>query len=227
MERSPHPLGGPVSPLGSPAHPLERLFPSPNAFSVRCVYLVVDAPLTTSAILDRTTDSPTLEDATERLARLFDLHQRRLFFLARRLAADREEARDLVQETFLRAARSPGSVPGGESGGEAWLVRTLVNLCRDRHRRVAVRERGRSALVEAAEEPAAHPEDAAVARATVRAALELLSPRRRAVIVLHELEGQPVHDVARLLGVAAVTVRWHLLAARRQLTRVLLQGEEP
>jgi DNA-directed RNA polymerase specialized sigma24 family protein len=45
------------------------------------------------------------------------------------------------------------------------------------------------------------------------------------VIVLCELEGRPVGDVARLLGVAAVTVRWHLLAARRELARLLLDGE--
>jgi RNA polymerase sigma-70 factor (ECF subfamily) len=183
-------------------------------------------------LLERTTDSyPSEEgtDATARLARLFDRQQRRLFLLAVRLAADREEARDLVQETFLRAARSPQSVPGGDSGGEAWLVRTLVNLCRDRWRRTAVRAREHDALKNAAEvaaETAADSEAAAVARATVHAALALLSPRRRAVIVLHELEGQAVREVARLLGVTEVTVRWHLLAARRDLARVL-QGGKP
>gem|GEM_PF-1341728 len=206
----------------------------PNTFSGRCVYWVVNAPLTTRALLDRTTDRPapteTAAGSGERLARLFDGQQQRLFRLAVRLASDREEARDLVQETFLRAARSPGSVPGGDSGGEAWLVRTLVNLCRDRWRRMAVRERERSFL-KAAETPDIPPEAteaAAVARATVHAALARLSPRRRAVIVLHELEGQAVRDVARLLGVAAVTVRWHLLAARRELARLLSvspQGE--
>ena len=205
----------------------------PNTFPGRCVYQVVNAPLTTRALLDRTTDSPpmteTAEGPGERLARLFDGHQRRLFRLAVRLAADREEARDLVQETFLRAARSPRSLPGGDSGGEAWLVRTLVNLCRDRWRRAAVREREREFL-KAENTPAGHPgaaEAAAVARATVSAALARLSPRRRAVIVLHELEGQPVREVARLLGVAEVTVRWHLLAARRELARVLLEGGKP
>jgi RNA polymerase sigma-70 factor (ECF subfamily) len=183
----------------------------------------VNAPLTTSALLDRTTDSP---DPAARLARLFERHQRRLFLLAVRLASDREEARDLVQETFLRAARSPRSIPGDDPAGEAWLVRTLVNLCRDRWRRAEVRVRGRSALerIEEEREPAGDPEEAAVARATVRAVLGRLSPRRRAVIVLCELEGRAAREVARLLGVTEVTVRWHLLAARRELAR-LLQGE--
>lgn len=176
----------------------------------------MNVPLTTSAILERTDSS----SATERLASLFDSHQRRLFHLALRLCADREEARDLVQEAFLRAARQPRAVPEGEPGGEAWLVRTLVNLCRDRYRRLAVRSRARQELMREGLHRH-HPEDAQVARATVQAALERLSPRRRAAIVLHELEGRPVRDVARLLGITEVTVRWHLLAARRELAREL------
>jgi RNA polymerase sigma-70 factor, ECF subfamily len=189
---------------------------APNTSPPSRVYTVVNPPLTTSAILDqsqRQTD-------TERLARLFDAHHERLFRLARRLSADREEARDLVQETFLRAARRPASVPDGEQPGEAWLVRVLVNLCRDRHRRRGVRTRVHASLRR--QEESAHPENAAVARATVQAALARLSPRRRAAIVLHEIEGIPAREVGRLLGIAEVTVRWHLLAARRELARVLL-----
>lgn len=157
--------------------------------------------------------------ASERLAGLFDLHHERLFRLACRLSSDREEARDLVQEAFLRAARRPDSLPEGEQPGEAWLVRTLVNLCRDRYRRLGVRSRVHETLRR--EEESAHPEDAAVIRTTVRTALGRLAPRRRAAIVLHELEGAPVREVARLLGIAEVTVRWHLLAARRELARTL------
>jgi RNA polymerase sigma-70 factor, ECF subfamily len=178
----------------------------------------VNALSSASAILDR----PDSTTAAERLARLFDAHHQRLFRLARRLTDDREEARDLVQEAFLRAARSPRAVPAGDSSGEAWLVRTVVNLCRDRHRRLAVRARVGAELGAARPAPA-HPEGAEVARATVQAALARLSPRRRAVVALHEIEGVPVRDVARMLGVTEVTVRWHLLAARRELARVLVE----
>lgn len=156
----------------------------------------------------------------DRLTGLFEAHRERLHRLALRLSASRDEASDLVQETYLRAARRLGSVPRGASGEEAWLVRVLVNLCRDQWRRAKVRGR---------EEPiheghvitrGGH-EEAVVARATVRAALSNLTPRRRAVIVLHELEEKPAAEVARLLGVSQVTVRWHLAAARRQLASLL------
>jgi RNA polymerase sigma factor (sigma-70 family) len=190
---------------------------TPNAFSCWRVYPVVNAPLTTSAILDPTQS----QTETERLARLFDAHHERLFRLARRLSAEREEARDLVQETFLRAARRPGSVPDGDQPGEAWLVRTLVNLCRDRYRRVSVRSRVHASLARE-DGNSERLEDALVARVTVQSALGRLSPRRRAAIVLHEIEGVPMREVARLLGIAEVTVRWHLMAARRELAGLLM-----
>jgi RNA polymerase sigma-70 factor (ECF subfamily) len=79
--------------------------------------------------------------AADRLGALFDAHHQRLYRLARRMSRSADEARDLVQDTFLRAARAPGSVPSGASAEEAWLVRVLVNLCRDRWRQTANRER--------------------------------------------------------------------------------------
>ena len=82
------------------------------------------------------------EDFSRRLGTLFDTHHQRLFRLARRLSGSSEDARDVVQETFLRAARSPGSVPHGTPNEEAWLVRVLINICRDRWRRLAVQRNG-------------------------------------------------------------------------------------
>lgn len=130
-------------------------------------------------------------DASERLAVLFDLHHRRLWRLARRMVDDGEEARDLVQDTFLRAARRLASLPPAAEAAEGWLVRTLVNLCRDRQRRRRVRrERRGEALASPAARPGAapDPEAAAVARATLERALSGLPPRRRAVLLLSELE---------------------------------------
>lgn len=155
-----------------------------------------------------------------RLEELFEAHHLRLFRLARRLLRNADDARDAVQDAFLRAARHADRLPPGEPGGEAWLVRVLVNLCHDHHRRH--RRRGEPALLTGEEaSPVSQPDDAALARLSVEAALAVLPARRRAVVVLHELEERSVEEIAAFLGVARVTVRWHLAAGRRQLAKIL------
>jgi len=51
-----------------------------------------------------------------------------------------------------------------------------------------------------------------------------LAPRRRAIVILYELEGTAIGDIASLLGVSPVTVRWHLSRGRRELARAV-RGE--
>jgi RNA polymerase sigma-70 factor (ECF subfamily) len=60
-----------------------------------------------------------------------------------------------------------------------------------------------------------------IARATVWSALDRLQPRRRAVLVMHELDDVPVPKIAATLGISAITVRWHLAAGRRELARAV------
>jgi RNA polymerase sigma-70 factor, ECF subfamily len=156
----------------------------------------------------------------EKLSALYDAHADRLYRLARRLAAGEGEAWDLVQETFLNAASAVDAVPPGAAAEEAWLVRVLVNVRRDQWRREAVRRRHASGQHRTAARPV-HPENAILIRSTVWAALDRLSPRRRAIVVMCEIEGRSTADVAAVLGVARVTVRWHLSLARRALAQHL------
>jgi RNA polymerase sigma-70 factor (ECF subfamily) len=161
-----------------------------------------------------------LGNPADRLATLFDAHHDRLYRLARRLAPSADDALDLVQETLLKAARSPTSVPFGMSSEEAWLVRVLVNIRRDQWRKAAVRKRqdeevGQSSHVDNGQE------SVLIARVTVWRALDALTPRRRAVVVMHELEGLTPSSMASLLGISAITVRWHLSMGRHDLIRAL------
>jgi RNA polymerase sigma-70 factor, ECF subfamily len=158
--------------------------------------------------------------AAERLASLFDVHHDRLYRLARRLSPSRDDALDLVQETFLKAARYPKSVPIGTAHEEAWLVRVLINIRRDQWRKASVRNHhalGRSSLAIGGRDP----EAALIAKAAVWQALDVLSPRRRAIIVMYELEGLAIPRIAALLGISMITVRWHLSRGRRDLTGAL------
>ena len=159
------------------------------------------------------------ERPSDRIAALFDAHHQRLYRLARRLTASADDALDLVQETFLRSARAPASVPFGADREEAWLVRVLINLRRDQWRKAAVRKRYDQPRPGVPAERDHGP--AVIARTTVWRALDALPPRRRAVIVMYELEGLPVAAIASQLGISSITVRWHLSAGRRDLARVL------
>jgi RNA polymerase sigma-70 factor (ECF subfamily) len=162
-------------------------------------------------------------DPAERLAVLFDVHYDRLYRLARRLAASADDALDLVQETFLKAARSPRSIPVGSANEEAWLVRVLINTRRDQWRKTRTRNRHNTTAFAGSHLAPDGPdcEASLIARNRIWQALEVLSPRRRAVVVMHELEGLAIPVIASLLGISAITVRWHLSMGRRDLLQAL------
>ena len=159
---------------------------------------------------DRVTVEPRLEE-------LFEEHQHRLFRLALRLSRNREDAKDLVQETFVRAARHERSLPSG-ARAEGWLVRTMINLARDEWRRRAVRNKH---AVARAQEDSSDPEAVALARISVRSALQTLSPKLRAVVALVDLEALSSREAAILLGLRPSTVRWYRARALRELERLL------
>ena len=158
---------------------------------------------------------------SDRLEALFDTHEGRLYRLARRLAPSAADADDLVQETFLRAAGALRSIPAGSSKEEAWLVRVLINIQRDHWRRRAVRRQS-AAVLGVSTAAAGSPADAVlIAKQTVWSALDALHPKRRSILVMHELEGLSLTSIAGLLGISAVTVRWHVSMGRRELRRLL------
>jgi RNA polymerase sigma-70 factor, ECF subfamily len=166
---------------------------------------------------------PEIGNPVERLAALFEDHYDRLYRLARRLTANVDDALDLVQETFVKAARYPRSVPVGFANEEAWLVRVLVNIRRDQWRKASTRNRIESAASgnSLPAQASGDPEEATIARTIVWRALDVLPPRRRAIVVMHELEGLGISAIATLLGISQITVRWHLSKGRHDLTAAL------
>ena len=159
---------------------------------------------------------------SDRLSVLYDSYEDKLYRLARRLCRSAQDAHDLVQNTFLRAAQAVSSIPNG-AAEYAWLVRVLVNLRRDEWRKAAVRTRAAPLVVPALEAVPPTAESILITKRAVWSALDALSPHRRAIVVLAEIDGVPPHEIARLLGVAVMTVRWHLSMARRELKRTLAE----
>jgi RNA polymerase sigma-70 factor, ECF subfamily len=163
----------------------------------------------------------TPETPVDRLTALVDAHEDRLYRLARRLTPSADAAEDLVQETFLRAATSPRTIPFGHTKEEAWLVRVLVNVRRDEWRKAMVKQRFAAILGAGEVTSASDAESALIAKRAVWGALDALHPRRRAIVVMAELEGLDAPAIGRVLGLSPMTVRWHLSMGRRDLRRIL------
>jgi RNA polymerase sigma factor (sigma-70 family) len=134
-----------------------------------------------------------MSEDTARLSALFEAHVDRLYRVARRLVPTVDDALDLVQESFLKAARAE-SIPHGLEDERAWLVRVLVNIRHDQWRKEKVRRRYRPVLDDVAQRD--DPEEAFVIRDMVWTALDGLSPRRRAVVVMAEIEGLSIASIA-------------------------------
>ena len=164
-----------------------------------------------------------------------------------RMLGSAEEAEDLVQETYLRAWRSYDGFEG-RSSVRTWLYRIATNVCLtaiDRRRRRPLpsglggpAEDPQTPVVAGPEVPWLQPfpdallagerEDpaaVAVSRAGIRlafvAALQYLSARQRAVLILRDVLEWPAAEVAHLLGTTTAAVNSGLRRARAQLAREL------
>lgn len=158
-------------------------------------------------------------------AEAFDALMRRYLprarLLARRLMPDADDADDLVQEAFLRVLEKIGSFDVGRAF-EPWFTRLLVNLGLDLKRKQVVRrtERHDPELFSGGARPDQDAERTELGQSLNRA-LERLPDRQRLIVSLFEVDGYSTEEVATMLNVSRVTVRWHLHQARRTLREAL------
>ncbi len=170
---------------------------------------------------------------------LVERYQGRVYALLCGMVRDREEARDLTQEAFIRAYRQLDRFRG-DAGFYTWLYRIAMNVAIDHLRRQ------RSRRQEAFEEGvAARDGDGAIDPAHSRAdpsraverqqigeaifqALEKLSDEHRQVILLREVEGLSYREIAEVMEIPEGTVMSRLFYARRKLRDLLREmGIEP
>lgn len=163
-------------------------------------------------------------------------HRDRMWAVALRTLGDPEEAADAVQDALVSAYRAAEGFRG-DSAITTWLHRIVVNACLDRARRKNIRKTvplpdqqddeekgGRDVAV--AEDPT-NDSDLSM---DIAAALATLPPDQRAALVLVDLQGYPVDEAGRILGVPTGTVKSRCARGRARLVPLLAhlrQGGDP
>jgi len=151
-----------------------------------------------------------------------DRHAQSLFRLARGMVALREDAEDIVQETFVEAIKCIGSFDG-RSSLMTWLTRILFR----RAGRVWKKNRRARSIIPleaASESPRQHDRLVSMpATASVDHKLDLaevlptLAPEHRQILLLREMQGMSYAEIASTLRVPQGTVESRLHRARRDL----------
>lgn len=150
-------------------------------------------------------------------------HRDRVWAIALRMCRDRDDAEDVLQETFISAWRSLDGF-GGRSEVTTWLYRIAVNKSHD----VIARRRPTTALDELTEP--AEPVDGGEQRARQQAigrALQTLSPEFRAVAVLCDILGLTPAEAGNVLEIPDGTAKSRLFRARAELARALAPDWRP
>ena len=172
---------------------------------------------------------------------LVERHQRRAFAIALALVRDENDARELVQDAFLRVFKSLHSFQGSSSFF-TWLYRIITNLSIDLLRKPGHSQERRGLGLNESEGrrheeedqeslfpfvsrvEGADPVDVVRRReigVRLQQALEALPPYHRGVIVMREVDGLSYEEMAQAMGVSKGTIMSRLFHARQKLQRAL------
>jgi RNA polymerase sigma-70 factor (ECF subfamily) len=159
-------------------------------------------------------------------------HRDRLWAVALRTTGNPEDAADALQDALVSAYTRSGSYRG-DAAVTTWLHRVVVNACLDRLRRNKVRRAdplpddvdtmAPGPLVGGAQ-PATDPAESAVAadrRRLLLEALDRIAPDQKVALVLVDMEGYPVEEVARILQCPPGTVKSRCSRGRARLVEEL------
>jgi len=177
-----------------------------------------------------------LQGDSESFSVLVDRYRDQLYGYAYHVVGDAEEARDLAQETFVRAYSAlPRFRPGAQFS--SWLYTIASNLCKSwlrkkKHAPVSMEEvfsgRHEPALAEPTDETASP--EVAYSREEfqriVLAAVNTLPTKYRLVVVLRHLNDLSYQDIAAILKLPVTTVEHRLRTAREMLKPRLKQDLE-
>jgi len=150
------------------------------------------------------------------LEQIYLKYHQQLLQLAFRITGEWEAAADVVQDVFLKLLKDKTPLSGVQSP-ERWLKKIVVNRALD-HQRLLWQRLKRS--LENWELPGVRFKSDYEERDQLQHLLRQLAPRERTVLVLRDLEGYKVNEIAAVLNIAESTVRVLSKTARDKFTRL-------
>lgn len=160
---------------------------------------------------------------------LVDMHKEKAFALAFSFIGNVEDAKDVLQEAFVKAYIGVISFRGS-SKFYTWFYRILVNQCKDFLRKKKARSGvfldplpspgGDEDNAPEAVDPAPLPSQAALDRETsqmINDAITALPERQKAVFMLKHIQGMKLNEIAETVGCSESTAKVHLFRAVRGL----------
>lgn len=166
---------------------------------------------------------PTALRTDREVQRAYELYGGELFGFAFKALEDRQLAEDVVQETFVRAWKSPRGFDPAQGSMRTWLFAIARNGVVDAIRRRKVREGTGYSSWDAVSESSStfDPVDQLLERIQLGEALERLSPQHREAVVEVYFGGRTCTELGEELGVSASTMRSRLYYGVRALRLVL------
>jgi RNA polymerase sigma-70 factor, ECF subfamily len=169
-----------------------------------------------------------LEGNVDDFRGLVEKYQQRIYMVVYGIVLNREEARDLTQEVFLKAYRSLEKFKGN-SQFYTWLYRIAFNLSLDAKRKIANRvqvEYDDSLSIANSENHyrgrASRPDRVALRKELydrILRGLETLSDEQRTAIILREWEGHSYDEISKIMNCSTGTVMSRLHYAREKLKK--------
>ena len=163
--------------------------------------------------------------------KLMRMHEGKMYAVALRMCASREDAQDCMQEAMIRAYRAIENFRF-QSSFSTWIYRITMNTCLDELRRRKVRQAASlDALLDAGWAPSGgeSPEGHAMEQDRKRAleqAIHALPEDMRAAIVLRDIQGYSYDEIADILSVNVGTIKSRISRGREKLREILSEHTE-
>ena len=164
--------------------------------------------------------------------RLMEAHERRMYAVALRMCANREDAQDCLQEAMLRVYRAIGGFKG-QSTFSTWVYRITMNTCLDELRRKKNKQNASlDSLLDMGWSPADEsdtPERHAVrseASRQLHSAIRELPEDMRAAVVLRDIQGLSYEEIAQALDINVGTIKSRISRGREKLREKLKENAE-